>query len=70
MEKRRCKAMQVGMEGSTVRNKDYRGPLFNKSVWELNLAIYKIKLHSKIMLFTCTCMRQGKGLFLVRQLCL
>ena len=34
--------MQVGMEGSTIRNKDYRGPLFNKRVWELNLAIYKI----------------------------
>ena len=37
--------MQVGMEGLTVRNKDYIRPLFNKSIWELNLAIYKIKLH-------------------------
>ena len=46
--------------GSTVRNKDYRRPLFNKSIWELNLAIYmyKTRLHSKLMLFTCTCMRQ------------
>ena len=39
--------------GSTVRNKDYRRPLFNKSIWELNIAKYKTRLHSKLMLFTC-----------------